>query len=100
MSQKAEEANRTLDTPAATNIFQLVKELISAVGKGSRDGGQAHAGSPAEVEAWKDHFQAIQQGIGEVDDSIWPDISQRPIDTSVDDPLHGKSFFGPLKKCV
>ena len=41
---------------------------------------------PAEVEAWKDHFQAIQQGIGEVDDRIWPDISQRPIDTSLDDP--------------
>ena len=98
LSQKAEEANRTLDTPAATNIFQLVKELISAVGKGSRDGGQAHAGSPAEVEAWKDHFQAIQQGIGEVDDSIWPDISQRPIDTSLDDPPSWEEFLRAIKE--
>ena len=98
LSQKAEEANRTLDTPAATNIFQLVKELISAVGKGSRDGGQAHAGSPAEVEAWKDHFQATQQGIGEVDDSIWPDISQRPIDTSLDDPPSWEEFLRAIKE--
>lgn len=66
LSQKAEEANRTLDTPVSTTVFQLFKELISTVGERFRDGSKAHAGSPAEVEVWKDHFQAIQKGIGDV----------------------------------
>ena len=86
LTRKAEEANRTLGTPASTKVFQLVKELIAAVSKGNRDGGRVHAGSPAEVESWKDHFQAIQQGIGQVDDSVWPDITVRDVAEWLEDP--------------
>lgn len=98
LSQKAEEVNRTLDSPVSTTIFNLVKELISAVGKGYRDGSKAQAGSPAEVEAWKDHFQAIQQGIGEVDDSIWPDISSRPLAIELADPLSWEEYLRAIKE--
>jgi hypothetical protein len=97
LSQKAEEANRVMGTPASTKVFQLVKELIAAVGKGNRDGGRIQAGSPAEVEEWKDHFQAIQQGIGDVDDTIWPDISQRETATFLDDPPSWEEFVRAIR---
>lgn len=97
LSQKAEEANRVMNTPAGTKVFQLVKELKAAVGKGNRDGGRIQAGSPAEVEEWKDHFQAIQQGIGDVDDTIWPDISQRETATFLDDPPSWGEFVRAIR---
>ena len=93
LSQKAEEANRTINTSATSNVFRLVQDLVFAVGKGHKDGGRAHAGSPAEVEAWKDHFQAIQQGIGEVDDSIWADITSRDADISLNDTPTWEEFL-------
>ena len=78
LQQKADEANRVLGTPDATHVFRIVKDLIAAVGKPVGDGGRKMAASQEEVEAWKDHFAAIQAGIGEVNPNIWPDITSRP----------------------
>ena len=79
LSLKAAETNRLLDTPASSQVFQLVKDLLNAVGKSPRNGGRRVVASQAEVEDWKLHFQAIQAGLGTVDPRIWTDIPTRAV---------------------
>lgn len=68
LRRKADEANRVL-----TGCYPRVshcKDLVAAVGQPVGDGSRRMAGSQAEVESWKDHFEAIQAGIGDVNPSV------------------------------
>ena len=92
LSLKAAETNHLLDTPASPQVFQLVKDLLNAVGKSPRNGGRRVVASQAEVEDGKLHFQAIQAGLGTVDPSIWTDIPICAVDPSP--PRHGRISTG------
>ena len=84
LQTKADEANRVLGTPDATHVFRIVKDLVAAVGKPRGDSGFRSAGSQAEVESWKDHFEAIQAGTGDVNPTVWADVSSRPVSMDLD----------------
>ena len=64
LSQKAEEANRVMGTPSSTKVFQLVKELIAAAGKGNWDGGRIQAGSLLKWKSGKIIFRPYSKVLG------------------------------------
>ena len=77
LTEKAEEANRALSTPNVTDMFKIVKTLCQEVGGKPRDGSAQMAAGPEVSEAWKHHFATIQQGAGNIADSVWQDIEPR-----------------------
>ena len=66
LKDKAEEANELVHRPNASMVFKVVKELTKGITRKRTDGGTLQGMNQREVEAWKEHFQAIQSGRGEI----------------------------------
>ncbi|CAE7252939.1 unnamed protein product [Symbiodinium sp. CCMP2592] len=83
---KADEANALVDKPNASMVFSVVKELTQGATRKKTDGGTRHVMNQQEVEEWKEHFQAIQTGRGEVSENVWEDMESRDVCMELDDP--------------
>ncbi|CAE7488687.1 unnamed protein product, partial [Symbiodinium sp. CCMP2592] len=67
-------------------VFSVVKELTQGATRKKTDGGTRHVMNQQEVEEWKEHFQAIQTGRGEVSENVWEDMESRDVCMELDDP--------------
>ena len=93
LTERAEEANRAMNTPNVTDIFRIVKTSSQAVvGKG-REVASRRAMSQQEAEAWKVHFENIQLGAGEIHPSVWEDVTDSTAKDSTQPTLPpGRNF--------
>lgn len=80
MTSKAEEADWASERRHMGTVFQIIRELTQAKEHRRRFGHRRHDNPQDEAEAWKTHFALIQQGVGDIPDTIWSDIT----------PLHGE----------
>ena len=55
-------------------VFQIIRELTQAKEHRRRFGHRRHDNPQDEAEAWKTHFALIQQGVGDIPDTIWSDV--------------------------
>eukprot|EP00439_Symbiodinium_sp_Y106_P041295 s3671_g5.t1 len=76
LKTKAEEANELVHRPNASMVFKVVKELTKGIPRKRTDGGTLQGMNQREVETWKEHFQTIQSGRGEVSEDVWEDMEQ------------------------
>lgn len=75
MNAKAALADQASDKRHMGTVSQVMRELTQVREHTRRFGHRRHENPAAEAEAWKQHFSKIQEGEGEVADSIWADIS-------------------------
>ena len=83
---KAEEANELAEKPNASLVFGVVRELTRGATRKKGDGGVFIGLNQQEVEAWKEHFRAIQAGRGDVLEEVWQDVENRDVYMDLDDP--------------
>ena len=74
LANRANEANRTGDQ---AELYRIYKQLGLREINGKRDGGSITvADVDSERELWKDHFQRISEGRGEVAQRVWTNVSE------------------------
>ena len=78
LRERAQEADALIGTPEAHGVFKIVKQLLAAIKGDRRGGGRVRSSGKEELEAWKDHFEAIQAGRGQVTEAVWGDVEDRP----------------------
>ncbi|CAK9028059.1 unnamed protein product, partial [Durusdinium trenchii] len=83
LSARADAANQAMSTPHTADIFRIVKQLCQTVAGQRPDSGSRQARNSDEVEAWKEHFEAIQAGSGTINPSVWQDISTQVEDSTL-----------------
>ena len=90
LAARALQADKDGDT---AELFKMHKALGAYKQVRRRDGAEARpADIEAEREAWREHFCAIQAGVGEVPDRVWDNIPQsaRMADWLALGPSHGE----------
>ncbi|CAL1153616.1 unnamed protein product [Cladocopium goreaui] len=79
MTAKAKAADRAADFGHSGTLFAIIKELTQ-VKEHRRSFGFRRDEDPAgEAEAWKQHFEHIQSGVGQIPDEVWRDITPLPV---------------------
>ena len=86
LKAKAEEANELAEKPNASLVFGVVRELTRGATRKKGDGGVFVGLNQQEVEAWKEHFCAIQAGRGDILEEVWQDVENRDVYMDLDDP--------------
>eukprot|EP00435_Cladocopium_sp_Y103_P009995 s4145_g2.t1 len=75
LTSQAQAADQAATRQDMGTVFRIVKELANAEDTQRRFGCRSENNPDEAAEEWRQHFQSIQAGIGQVPDEVWDDIS-------------------------
>lgn len=90
MNEKADAADQAATQGRMGSLFQIIRELSQAKEHRKRFGLRRSDNPQQEAEDWKEHFRIIQEGVGNIPDEVWQDITPQgpPVQWLNSPPTH------------